>query len=133
MASSILGVDFGTKRVGLAIATDDSHPRRLVTLTNDEQLLAALRRQIASHGATTVVVGLPRNLDGDDTPQTTLARRFAEHLQQSQPKLAIVMQDEALTSEIAGDRLEAEGVKDIAAVLDQEAAVIILEDYLSEA
>ena len=117
--------------MGLAVATDGSRPRRLVTLANDERLLEALGRQIAAESAITVVVGLPRNLDGDDTPQTVLARRFGDRLRQSQPKLEVVMQDEALTTEVARERLEAEGVKDMAAVLDQEAAVIMLEDYLS--
>ncbi|HUC86832.1 MAG TPA: Holliday junction resolvase RuvX [Candidatus Saccharimonadales bacterium] len=131
MASNILGVDFGAKRVGLALAVAEAAPQRLSTLPNDAQLLAALSAQLADHAIDTVVVGLPRNLDGDDTAQTAVARAFAARLRAAHPEIQVILQDEAGTSQVARERLIHQKVRDVAAVLDQEAAAIIVEDFLA--
>lgn len=134
MAKTVLGVDYGTKRVGVALAEAGQAPRRLVTMANDADLATALGELLAAHKAQVVVVGLPRNLDGDETPQTALTRQFAAELRHRHPAVTVVLQDEAMTSELARQRLEAEGVvaKNIAGLLDQEAAAIITEDYLRD-
>ena len=130
MANAVLGIDFGAKRVGLALAKPGSAPQRLATLPANDELIMALGRQITAHGVGTVVVGLPRNLDGDDTAQTAVARKFAARLQAAYPALPVELQDEALTSATARQRLSPPQLKGTGGLLDQEAAVIILEDYL---
>lgn len=130
VASNILGIDFGAKRVGLAMAVDGAPPQRLETLVNDAQLFQTLGQRIATHAIDTVVVGLPRNLEGDDTPQTAVARAFAARLQASHPDLTVALQDEALTSQTARVRLQQQKVSNPRAILDQEAAAIIVEDFL---
>ena len=113
-----LGVDYGAKRVGIALASDVRVARPLVTLENNAQLVEQVAGLAAEHEAQLVVVGLPRNLDGQETAQTKLARQFAQRLQQA--GLRIYLQDEAATS-LPG-----------AADKDQAAAVMILQDYLDE-
>ena len=125
-----MGIDFGTKRVGVALAPDGQQPQRLATLANDDNVLTAIGEIIRSQGGTIAVVGLPRNLEGEDTAQTAAVRRFAAALQQAQPSLRMVLQDEAVTSELAGQRLRAEGARNPGSLVDQEAAVIVVEDYL---
>jgi putative Holliday junction resolvase len=132
VAHNLLGVDYGAKRVGVALAVVGERPQRLVTLANTASLLEELGVLLAAHQVETVVMGLPRNLDGDDTLQTDLVREFATHLQALYPQIVLAWQDEALTSEIARDRLQQQRQADLEAVLDQEAAVIILEDYLHD-
>jgi putative Holliday junction resolvase len=130
VANNILGIDFGSKRVGLALAVAGGPPARLETLPNDDQLLSTLSARLATHAIDTIVVGLPRNLDGEDTLQTAHARRFAADVRAAHPDLTLVLQDEALTSQTARERLQRQKVRDVAAVLDQEAAAIIVEDFL---
>lgn len=84
---------------------------------------------IEENNVDTLVVGLPRNLDGRDTAQTRAVRQFVEALQLDLP---IVFQDEALTSQQAeaGLRQRKRGYN--RGDVDAEAAAIILTDYLGE-
>ncbi|HEY6736850.1 MAG TPA: Holliday junction resolvase RuvX [Candidatus Saccharimonadia bacterium] len=121
-----LGLDIGTKRVGLAIATDETRlaePRRTVA---PNQVAAAIQ-ELGPFEA--VVVGLPRSLAGHDTPQTVAVRRAADDLL---GPLGIdpIWQDEAATSAVAEERLKAVGKPYTKADIDAEAASIILQDYL---
>lgn len=128
-----LAVDYGERRVGLAIAGRESvRPSRLKVLANTDELLNDIATLIERQDVTTVVVGLPRNLDGDDTAQTRIVRKFRDSLQQCCPKVKVELQDEAMTSEVARERLEREGLQgdELKRWLDAEAAAIILEDYL---
>ncbi len=130
---ALLGIDYGTKRVGVALA-DGGRPRPLPAVPGGEDAIGTIGALVARYNASTVVVGLPRNLDGDDTPQTALTRKFAAKLQALLGTVPVVLQDEADTSNAAQERLRSRGVhaRDIPAQLDSEAATIILEDYLNE-
>lgn len=128
-----LAIDYGEKRVGLAIAgQEDSRPRRLKVVANTDELLSDLAMLVERHEVSTVVVGLPRNLDGDDTAQTKVVRGFGARLVARLPEVKLVFQDEADTSNQARQRLEREGLigDEAKRWVDAEAAAIILEDYL---
>ncbi len=117
-----LGVDYGEKRIGLAVASDPVRiAQPLQTLTNDEHTSGQLAAIMADRGVTEVVWGLPRGLDGQETAQTGVARAAAERLI---PEMPVHLQDEAVTSELAKERGAKKGE------LDAEAAAIILQDYL---
>jgi putative Holliday junction resolvase len=139
----ILGVDFGRRRIGLALSDATgtlARPWRVVaaeaTPGASADHLAAIIDEFRSRpdddidiGA--VVVGLPRRLNGDDTDQTQPAREFAQRLA-AMTGLAVTLQDERLTSHEAESRL-AERERDWRrrkARLDAAAAAIILQDYL---
>ena len=118
--ANLLGVDYGAKRVGVAVASDGLNVARpLTTLTHDDRLVDQLKQLAAKEGATAIVLGLPRNLDGDDTAQTRQVRDFAQQLRQA--GMTVHFQDEAATS------------RDEAADVDQVAATLILQDYLDDA
>jgi putative Holliday junction resolvase len=124
--SRYLGIDYGVKRVGLATADTEmkmAQPLRTVPPVD-------LGAVIAQEGPfDVIVVGLPRSLDGHDTPQTLAVRRFADdHLGDLAPEL--VFQDEAGTSSVAEDRLQESGKPYRKEQIDAEAASIILQDYL---
>ena len=96
--TKILGFDFGQKRTGVAIAID-SDIQPLVTLdvqSIQEDVLELVRK----HQPEELVVGIPRNLDGEDTDQTRLARDFGQQLAKL-TSLDVKYQDEALSSERA--------------------------------
>lgn len=126
--AKILGFDFGQKRTGVAIAID-SDIQPLVTLdvqSIQEDVLELVRK----HQPDELVVGIPRNLDGEDTDQTRLARDFGQQLAKL-TSLDVKYQDEALSSERALERIGSNtSISERKKILDQVSAQIILEDYL---
>jgi putative Holliday junction resolvase len=85
---------------------------------------------IESHGPfDVIVVGLPRGLDGRETPQTTAVRRFVDD-RLDRLGVEIAFQDEAGTSSVAEARLRESGRAYRPEQIDAEAAAIILQDYL---
>lgn len=126
--TKLLGFDFGQKRTGVAIAVDDDI-QPLVTLQTQsiqEDVLELVRK----HQPDKLVVGIPRNLDGEDTEQTRLARDFGQKLAKL-TSLDVKYQDEALSSERALERIGSNtNISERKKILDQVSAQIILEDYL---
>ena len=130
----VLALDPGQKLVGAAISDE-----RLITInplpplkrSNWKKLLQDVRHLIERFDAQTVVIGLPLRLDGTDGDAAKDVRRLAANLAKSveQP---IYLQDERLTSFEATANLKAAGVKprDIPALVDGEAAAMILRDFL---
>lgn len=130
----VLALDLGQKLVGAAISD-----ARLVTTkrlpplkrSNWKKLLQDMRQLIERFDAQTIVVGLPLRLDGTDGDAAKEVRRLAANLAKSveQP---VYLQDERLTSFEATANLKEAGVKpgDIPALVDGEAAAMILRDFL---
>jgi putative Holliday junction resolvase len=137
-----LGVDFGLRRIGLAVSDASGVlARPLKTLERSpgasdaaavDAVLRAISDLIASGDPVDgVVVGLPRRLDGSPNDQTALVERFAEQLR-SASTLPVHLQDERLTSHEAESRLAVRerDWRRRKARLDAAAAAIILQDYL---
>lgn len=77
------GLDVGTRTIGLA--TCDSNwsfatPASTLRRTKFAQDLESLRQFVTQHSLTGLVVGLPLNLDGSDSPRTQSVRAFARNL-----------------------------------------------------
>lgn len=132
----LLGVDFGTKRVGLALSDTLgllAHPHATLVRTTRDKLFAELAEIIVREKVQAVVLGLPLSLDGQETETTRQVRNFAAGLAR-RIDVPIHFQNEALSSKTAEDQLRLSGRRGLKklAVLDQQAAVIILTDYLEQ-
>ena len=130
----LLGIDYGQKRIGLATANSAVRlavPQEWIEAKNESDALAQTIRLIIGDGYETVVVGLPRGLDGQETEQTRTVREFAEKLGE-QTEVTIVLQDEADTSNAARERIKSSGKKPVPGELDSVAAALILQDYLEK-
>lgn len=115
--ASILGIDYGGKRVGLAIA--DRMDRLAVqhgVLENSDDLLNELRRIVNVKDIEKIVVGLPLGLSGKETEQTHATRNFVATL--SGLGIPVDTMDERMTSVQGGS--------------DSGAAVLILQSYLDK-
>jgi putative Holliday junction resolvase len=124
-------LDVGSKRVGVAVASLASRlPRPLVTLIRDDSFFPALQDIIESESVETLVVGLPRGLDGQHTGQTRDTEVFKAELSR-RCALPVHMQDEAVTSKRAEAELEARGKPYKRGDIDALAATYILEDFLA--
>ncbi len=129
----ILGIDHGSKRVGIAIAdteTGMAFARRALRRHGGEADITALAELASDEGAQRIVVGLPLNMDGSEGRQATEARTFGERL--AGIGLEVVYVDERLSSWEAGERLLESGRRPTRASgeLDSAAARIILQQYL---
>ena len=130
---TILAFDYGDARIGLAIKpADQASAEPLITLKNDATLWPQIEGLINLHQPDLIVVGRPRNLEGDSTAQTIKAEQFAVKLAGSYNN-KIELQDEALTTEHAEERIPKNLSSNRRDVIDQYAACIILEHYIQEA
>ncbi len=130
-SGEVIALDVGSVRIGVARASRIVRlAEPLITLRNDESVWSELNSLIAAHDVHTIVVGLPRGLDGQETAQTTTVRQFVEELGKRVDR-PIVFQDEALTSHKAEAELAARNKPFAKEDVDALAAVYILEDYLA--
>jgi len=119
----------GEKRIGVAVADDSVRIAiPFTTIETDGNEIATIARLIIEQKAEILVVGYPRNQQGEATAQTQYVENFAEQLTELAPKL--VFQDESLTSVIAEQRLIAQKKPYTKGDIDANAASIILQDYL---
>ncbi len=129
--SSLLALDVGSRRIGVAVAGLETRlPRPLTTIKVDGHELEQIERLIKDHQAKVLVVGLPRNLSGEETAQTQSVKEFADKLSGLGPEL--VMQDEALTSHQAETELNQRKRRYQKEDVDALAATYLAEDYLRE-
>jgi putative Holliday junction resolvase len=122
-----IGIDYGLKRIGLATASSDIKLATPLATVAPHDLSDRLK---AEGPFEAVVVGLPRNLDGSDTPQTLAVRRFCDDVLWRRLNIEAVFQDEAATSAVAEENLKAAGKPYTKGDIDMAAAAIILQDYL---
>jgi putative Holliday junction resolvase len=131
----VLAVDFGEKRIGLAVSDESGRlvvPVGAVSRASDAQAAADVARAAAEREVSRVVVGLPRNLDGSEGAIARRARNFARRLEEASG-LPVDLHGEALTSVAADAALDDAGVpaRRRAGARDAEAAAVLLRDWLA--
>lgn len=120
----LLGIDYGAKRVGLALSDEGGRfamPHDV--LRNDDKLIAHIAALCQQKGVGQIVVGESKNLNGQPNPIMAAAARFAEALQ-SATGLPVVFEPEMFTS------AEAERIQGKTTWLDASAAALILKSYI---
>ena len=130
-----LGIDFGTKRVGLALSDRSNmiaSPYKTLNYVSEKDLITQLEIIISKNDIEILVLGLPINMKGEDTAQTIKVRDFKEIL--SALRIPIVYEDERLSSVSAINSLMLQNVKTghNKPEIDKTAAAIILQQYLDK-
>jgi putative Holliday junction resolvase len=131
LGKNILAIDFGNKRVGLALANVEvklAHPYK--TIENTPNLINDLKQIIEQEGVSQLVIGYPRGLEGQHTEQTVLVEEFVNELRSQINFVPIDLQDEALTSTKAEAELNSRNKPYDKGDVDALAATYILEDWL---
>lgn len=132
MPTSILGLDIGSKRIGIAKALwPDGLPNPLVTLSNDQQFFNKLTDIIKTENIQLLVAGRPRGLNSQETKQTNFADIFMEELKKYFA-LPVYWVDEALTSIKAEEELKQRKRPYSKEDIDSLSATYILEDFMSD-
>lgn len=122
----ILGVDFGSKRVGIAIADTEAgvaFPK--VVLENDKSFFQEFKRLCDVEKVAFVVLGESKNFNMDDNTIMDAIRAFKKQVE-DELKLTVVMHPEFMTSAQA---VHEQGENNM---LDASAATIILQSYLDK-
>tara|TARA_Y100000746_G_C15467371_1_gene434673 strand:+ start:1607 stop:2017 length:411 start_codon:yes stop_codon:yes gene_type:complete len=130
----ILAIDYGDVRVGLALSDltcTIAQPFKTLNYDDMNHLINQLSEIITEKQVNKVVVGIPYNMKGDDTQQTTKVREFVSILEQ---KLGyeIIFVDERLTSSEAEKFMHQMDIKTgfNKDKIDKIAASIILQEYI---
>jgi len=132
----VLGVDYGRRRIGLAISDEmglTARPLATLVRTNRQNDLRCLRELARKHGVRRIVVGHPLNLDGTASEMTAEAERFAARVEKHLG-LPVVLMDERLSSWEAGQMLmemPKRSSRKRARTVDETAAAVILRDFLA--
>ena len=130
----LMGLDVGDRRIGVAVSDAlglTAQPVLTLVRTNRKQDLKSLQRLLRKYNCAAIVVGNPLYMSGDQSPQAAKAQAFAQWLH-DQTGLPVHLWDERLTTTEAHRHLHAAGRpgSEHKAVVDQVAAVLILESYL---
>jgi len=130
-----LGIDFGEKRVGLAISDKSNliaSPFKTINYINKNDLVSQIEKIVIENNIKNFVLGLPINMKGEDTAQTKTVRKFKESL--SSLDLPVIYEDERLSSVSAKNSLILQNIKTghNKSEIDKTAAAIILQQYLDK-
>jgi len=130
----LLGIDFGTRRIGLALSDPTgtlASPLPFLENTGIPEVVSKLKELVQSHGVETVVVGLPRNMDGTYGPSADKVREFISQIRPQLPA-KIVTQDERLTTAQASRDLSQIGLsqRELRKKVDSSSASLILQQFL---
>ena len=136
--ASVLGFDFGTRVIGVAVGNRLTGARALTTVGNgDAPDWVRLDALIGEWRPARLIVGLPLMLDGSEQAMTRAARAFGDALA-ARYRIDVALVDERLTSHEAGRRFAARRAagsakRKHAAEIDAIAAEVILENWLASA
>ncbi len=129
---SILGIDYGTRKMGIAVSDDNCKIALPLTTIRggDTKFLMAIEKIIVQRDIKKIVIGLPINLSGDESSMSKIVKDFAEKLKSL--KIEIVLLDERLTSVQAERIIHEIGEKPSRkkSKVDRIAATLILQNYL---
>ncbi len=130
---TLLGFDFGTKSIGIAVGqqlTGTARPLTAIKAQDGIPDWSQIEKLLKEWQPDLVVVGLPLNMDGTEQPLTARARKFANRLH-GRFGVAVELQDERLsTVEARADLFEHGGYKALSkGNVDSGSAVIILESW----
>ena len=123
---TLLGFDFGLKRIGVAVGNTllrQAQPLTIINAEKNDDKFAAIAKLIAEWQPQRCIVGLPRHPDGAEHEMTVRCRRFANQLH-GRFGVATELVDERYSSAVIAQR---RGER-----IDAEAAAVILQQYFND-
>jgi len=137
LSKNILGIDFGTKVIGLATFCPGNDPfpipyGRIISQSRELDI-AEISKVISLEDIELIVLGLPKFLDGKETKMSKIVEKFGQGLAKKMPGLEIVYQEESLSTKEAEQRMlnsPRYSFKIDPKQIDAVAASIILEEFI---
>lgn len=130
----LLGIDYGDARIGLAVSDELgflAHPLETIHCRQTHPL-ERIAQVVEEKQVAKIILGLPLRLDHTEGPAAEKVRAFSERLQGHVPSTPIEFIDESYSTMDAQKQLHATGktTKNSKDIIDQAAAVVILQSYL---
>lgn len=134
--SKIIAIDYGSKRVGVAITDSLKMIAFGLSTILTEEVFIFLDELIKKESISEIVVGLPKNLDNSQNEITDAVSAFINKLNQKYPDILINSIDERFTSKMAKKTILDSGVnkkrRRNKSLVDKVSATIILQSYLQK-
>ncbi len=137
MPEYILGIDFGQKRIGLAVGQTLNHiATPLKVLPNNKMFFRNLNQEIREWDISQIVIGLPLSMDGEEQEITRQVRNFSKKTHHK-TGLPVHLVDERLSSYAAERNFAEQRNAQLAKAkdksqIDAQAAQIILQSWLDQ-
>lgn len=130
----VIAIDYGTKRVGLAVTDDSQIIASALTTIHAKDLLVFLKEYFLKNNVETIVVGKPKRMNNENSDVEKHIINFIKQLTKHFPQMPVVRIDERFTSKMAVQTMIDSGLKKKARqnkeTVDQISATIILQSYL---
>jgi len=132
----IIGIDYGTKRVGVAVTDPMQMIASGLTTVGSHEILDFLTTYMQKEKVDAIVLGLPKKMNNEDSESLQYARQFETAVKRRFPELPVIWIDERFTSHLAMDAMIRGGMKkkdrQVKGNLDKLSAAIILQSYLEQ-
>jgi putative holliday junction resolvase len=130
----ILAIDYGTKRVGLAVTDEMKIIAHGLKTVHSKEVINFLQEYLSHEIVECIVVGEPKNMDGSASESEKFILPFIKQLQSQFPRIPVHRYDERFTSKMAVQTLVDSGLKkkdrQNKELLDSVSATIILQSYM---
>ncbi|MBR6842503.1 MAG: Holliday junction resolvase RuvX [Prevotella sp.] len=130
----ILSIDYGKKRTGIAVTDPLQIIAGGLATVSTSELFDYLQAYIAREQVEMIVIGEPRQPNGEPSENLARVQQFVNRWRKAVPQVPIQFYDERFTSVLAHQAMRDGGLKKKArqnkALVDEISATIILEDYL---
>jgi len=131
----ILAIDYGTKRVGLAVTDPNQIIATGLDTVHASEIIAYLKKYLTSESVECFVVGEPRQMNYTESQSAAEIEKFIIALKKNFPLIPVERTDERFTSKMAQQAILASGVKkkerQNKGLVDMTSAVILLQSYMS--
>ena len=131
----ILAIDYGIKRTGIAVTDELQIIASGLTTVPSETAISFLANYFAKENVSKVLIGEPKQMNGQPSESAPIIEKFVSDFNKNFPEMNVERVDERFTSKIAFQTMIDSGLKkkqrQNKALLDEIAATIMLQDYLT--
>lgn len=131
----ILAIDYGIKRTGIAVTDDFQIIATGLTTIPSETAIAFLSDYFSKEDVVTVLIGEPKQMNGQPSESTPVIEKFVESFKIAFPQMKVLRADERFTSKMAFQSMIDGGLskkqRRNKALVDEIAATIMLQDFLT--
>lgn len=131
----ILAIDYGLKRTGIAVTDELQIIASGLTTIPSETAIQYLKDYFAKENVKEVLVGEPKQMNGEPSQSTEIIEKFVENFKTNFPEMKLIRVDERFTSKMAFQTMIDSGLKkkqrQNKALIDEISATIMLQDYLT--
>ena len=132
----LLALDYGTKRVGIAVTDELQLIASGLCTVRTHDCMDFLIEYLSKESVSTIVMGMPKDLRNQNTDATPYVKGFAKQIRKQFPEMKVELIDERFTSKIAFQSMIDSGLKKKArqdkALVDEVSATLILQSYMEQ-